>query len=98
MSEQIDNLEEDSLDEVRDPSSPKEKDRESRSSVRKELREQRQLLRELRRRFKILPAEGNPSTRVYEEDDSLWDGHAHPRVNHLPHILVCWDFLLQVEF
>ena len=24
---------------------------------------------------KILPAEGNPSTRVYEEDDSLWDGH-----------------------
>jgi predicted RNase H-like nuclease (RuvC/YqgF family) len=52
MSEQIDNLEEDSIEDVRDPSSPKEKDRESRSSVRKELREQRQLLRELRRRLK----------------------------------------------
>ena len=52
MSEQIDNLEEDSLEDVSDPSSPKEKDRESRSSVRKELREQRQLLRELKRRLK----------------------------------------------
>ena len=51
MSKQIDNQEEDSLGE-RDTFSPKEKDRESRSSVRKELREQRQLLRELRRRLK----------------------------------------------
>lgn len=23
----------------------------------------------------IKPAEGNPSSRIYEEDDSLWDGH-----------------------
>jgi chromosome segregation ATPase len=52
MNEQIDNLEEDSTEDVEDPSSPKEKDRESRSSVRKELREQRQLLRDLRRRLK----------------------------------------------
>jgi len=52
MNEQIDNLEEDSTEEVQDPSSPKQKDRESRSSVRKELREQRQLLRDLRRRLK----------------------------------------------
>ena len=52
MSEQIDNLEEDTLQELKDPSSPKEKDRESRSSVRKELREQRQLFRDLRRRLK----------------------------------------------
>ncbi|MEC8243884.1 MAG: hypothetical protein VX038_03480 [Verrucomicrobiota bacterium] len=52
MNEQIDNLEEDITEEVQDPSSPKQKDRESRSSVRKELREQRQLLRELRRRLK----------------------------------------------
>ena len=52
MNEQIDNLEEDTNEEVQDPSSPKQKDRESRSSVRKELREQRQLLRDLRRRLK----------------------------------------------
>ena len=52
MNEQIDNLEEDITEEVQDPSSPKQKDRESRSSVRKELREQRQLLRDLRRRLK----------------------------------------------
>ena len=52
MNEQIDNLDEDSTEDVEDPSSPKEKDRESRSSVRKELREQRQLLRDLRRRLK----------------------------------------------
>jgi chromosome segregation ATPase len=52
MNEQIDNLEEDSTEVVEDPSSPKEKDRESRSFVRKELREQRQLLRDLRRRLK----------------------------------------------
>ena len=52
MSEQIENLEENSLDDVEDLRSPKDKERESRSSVRKELREQRQLLRELKRRLK----------------------------------------------
>jgi hypothetical protein len=52
MNEQIDNIEDDTTEEVQDPSSPKQKDRESRSSVRKELREQRQLLRDLRRRLK----------------------------------------------
>jgi hypothetical protein len=52
MSEQIENLEENSLDDIEDLRSPKDKERESRSSVRKELREQRQLLRELKRRLK----------------------------------------------
>ena len=52
MSEQIDNLEENSPEDSEDSRSPKDKERESRSSVRKELREQRQLLRELRRRLK----------------------------------------------
>ena len=51
MSEQID-----SLDDVpaveNNSSSPKQKDRESRASVRQELREQRQLLRDLRKRLK----------------------------------------------
>ena len=52
MNEQTDNLEEDSHEIIPEVSSPKQKDRESRSSVRKELREQRQLLRDLKRRSK----------------------------------------------
>ena len=50
MSEQIENPE----DELREEevASPKQKDRESRASVRQELREQRQLLRDLRKRLK----------------------------------------------
>ena len=51
MSEQIENLDETPPEEV-NSSSPKQKDRESRASVRQELREQRQLLRDLRKRLK----------------------------------------------
>ena len=50
MSEQIENPEGELIEE--EVSSPKQKDRESRASVRQELREQRQLLRELRKRLK----------------------------------------------
>ena len=50
--EQIENVEEETPDNSPVVPSSKQKDRESRSSVRKELREQRQLLKELRRRLK----------------------------------------------
>lgn len=50
MSEQIENPEGELIEE--EVSSPKQKDRESRASVRQELREQRQLLRDLRKRLK----------------------------------------------
>ena len=50
MSEQIENPEDELIEE--EVASPKQKDRESRASVRQELREQRQLLRDLRKRLK----------------------------------------------
>ena len=50
MSEQIENPEGELIEE--EVSSPKQKDRESRASVRQELREQRQHLRDLRKRLK----------------------------------------------
>ena len=50
MSEQIENPEGELIEE--EVSSPKQKDRESRASVGQELREQRQLLRDLRKRLK----------------------------------------------
>jgi chromosome segregation ATPase len=81
MSEQIENLEEDILEDVNDSLSPKDKERESRSSVRKELREQRQLLKELRRRLKngenltgdIEACEGHIEL-LYKELQSIEDG------------------------
>ena len=81
MSEQIDNLDDDSLEDVKDSLSPKDKERESRSSVRKELREQRQILKVLRNRLKngenltgdIEACEGHIEL-LYKELESIEDG------------------------
>ena len=52
MSDQVDNIDDDSGEVKAKVPTPKAKDRESRASVRKELRYQRQHLKDLRSRLK----------------------------------------------